>query len=280
MRHWIAIPALGALVVLGGLGGAGCGGGKRPLPVAGSMDADKFLYEGGADALKRRKWLEAREYFRRLIDTYPRSPFRVEAKLGIGDSYLGEGRADSLVLAANEFREFLTLAPLSERADYAQYKLAQSQVRQMLGPQRDQTATREALRELDRFKQNYPKSKYMKDVDVLYRQARDRLSDHEYQVGVFHFRNRLYMGALARFVKVMDEDPGYTRKDGLIFYLGETYNRILRPAEARAMYELLLKDYPKSKFARDAKKRLAVKAAPPAPPPVKKEKTPGFAATR
>jgi outer membrane protein assembly factor BamD len=276
VRHWLVIPALCALVVLGG---AGCGGGKRPLPVVGSMDVDKFLYEGGADALKRKKWLEAREYFRRLIDTYPRSPYRVDAKLGIGDSYLGEGRSDSLVLAANEFREFLTLAPLSERADYAQYRLAYSQVRQMLGPQRDQTATREALRELERFRQNYPKSKLAPEADALYRQARDRLSDHEYQVGVFHFRNRLYIGALARFVKVMDEDPAYTRKDALLFYLGETYSRILRPAEAKAMYELLLKDYPKSKYVKEARKRLAVSAAPPAPP-VKKEKTSGVFSTR
>jgi outer membrane protein assembly factor BamD len=259
VHRWLFIPAFCALVA------AGCGGGKRPLPVAGAMDADKFLYEGGADALKRKKWLEAREYFRRLIDTYPRSQYRVDAKLGIGDSYLGEGRADSLILAANEFREFLTLAPLSDKADYAQYRLAYSQVRQMLGPQRDQTATREALRELDKFRQNYPKSSYKADADKLYRQARDRLSDHEYQVGLFHFRNRLYMGALARFIKVMDEDPNYTRKDALVFYLGETYSRILRPAEAKAMYELLLKDYPKSKFAKDAKKRLAV-GGPPAPP--------------
>jgi outer membrane protein assembly factor BamD len=259
VRRWLLA---GLCVLLA----AGCGGGRKPLPVAGSMDADRFLYEYGADALKRKKWLEAREYFRRLIDTYPRSQFRVDAKLGIGDSYLGEGRSDSLVLAANEFREFLTLAPLSDRADYAQYRLAYSQVRQMLNPQRDQTATREALKELDRFKQAYPKSKHMKEVEVLYRQARDRLSDHEYQVGLFHFRNRLYLGALARFNIVMEEDPGYTRKDAVIFYLGETYNRILRPAEAKAMYELLLKDYPKSKFAKDAKKRLAVGQAPPAQP--------------
>ena len=261
MQRWLFVATLAALLT------AGCGGGKAPMPVAGSIDADKFLYERGADALKRRKWLESREYFRRLIDTYPRSPFRVEAKLGIGDSYLGEGRSDSLVLAATEFREFLTLAPLSERADYAQYRLALSEVKQMLGPQRDQTATREALRELDRFKQNYPKSKYRPEVDTLYRQARDRLSDHEYQVGLFHFRSRLYLGALARFTTVMDEDPAYTRKDAVVFYLGETYSRILRPAEAKAMYELLLKDYPKSKYVKEAKKRLAVSAPPP---PVKR----------
>jgi outer membrane protein assembly factor BamD len=260
VQRWLLIPLIGTVLA------AGCGGGRRPLPVAGALDADKFLYESGADALQRKKWLEARLYFRQLIDTYPRSQYRVEAKLGIGDSYLGEGRADSLVLAANEFREFLTLAPLSDQADYAQYRLAYSQVRQMLGPQRDQTATREALRELDRFRQSYPKSKYKPEVDALYRQARDRLSDHEYQVGMFHYRNRLYAGALARFTRVLEEDPEYTRKDAVIFHLGETYSRILRPAEAKAMYELLLKDYPKSRYADDARKRLAGGTAPPAPP--------------
>ena len=39
--------------------------------------------------------------------TYPGSPYRADAKLGIGDAYLGEARSDSTVLAANEFREFL-----------------------------------------------------------------------------------------------------------------------------------------------------------------------------
>ncbi|HEY7473897.1 MAG TPA: outer membrane protein assembly factor BamD, partial [Vicinamibacterales bacterium] len=63
-----------------------------PLPAAGSVDADKFLFDRGSKALAEKKWLNAREYFRRLVDTYPGSPFRADAKLGIGDAYLGEGR--------------------------------------------------------------------------------------------------------------------------------------------------------------------------------------------
>jgi len=66
----------------------------------------------------------------------------------------------------------------------------------------------------------------------------------------------------------MDEDPGFSRRDAVIFHLAETYNRILRPAEAKLLYELLLKDFPKSKYARETKKRLAV-SAPGAPPPKK-----------
>jgi outer membrane protein assembly factor BamD (BamD/ComL family) len=90
---------------------AACGK-KPPLPLPGAMDADKFLFERGQEELKERHWLSAREYFRRLFDTYPRSPYRTQSKLGIGDAYLGEGRLDSLILAANEFREFLQFFPV------------------------------------------------------------------------------------------------------------------------------------------------------------------------
>jgi outer membrane protein assembly factor BamD len=98
---------------------ASCGSAPK-LPAAGSVDADKFLFDQGTKSLQEKKWLNAREYFRRLVDTYPGSPYRADAKLGIGDAYLGEGRADSIVLAANEFREFLNFFPLNPRADYAQ----------------------------------------------------------------------------------------------------------------------------------------------------------------
>ncbi len=251
-----------ALATMVMLGAAACAS-DPPLPVAGSVGEEKFLYDRGMEALKSKRWLAAREYFRRLVDTHPRSPYRNSAKLGIGDSYLGEGRIDSLILAANEFREFLTLAPLSEQADYAQYRLALSQVRQMLGPQRDQTATRDALRELERFREAYPTSNYKPEVDVLYRQARDRLSDHEFEIGRFQYRNGIYLGALNRFRALYDADPGYTRRDALIFYLAETLTRITLTKEARPLYEELIKQYPKSEFVEEAKRRIG--GAPAAP---------------
>ncbi len=42
------------------------------------------------------------------------------------------------LLAANEFREFLTFYPTHPRADYAQLQLARSYTEQMLAPERDQ----------------------------------------------------------------------------------------------------------------------------------------------
>ena len=92
-------------------------------PPTGTPEPDKFLFERGNEALEKRRWLVAREYFRELIDTYPQTPHRADAKLGIGDTYLGEGSPESYVLALNEFREFIAFYPTHRRAGYAQLQL-------------------------------------------------------------------------------------------------------------------------------------------------------------
>ena len=64
-----------------------------------------------------------------------------------------------MVLAINEFREFLNFYPTHERADYAQYKLGMAHFYQMRAAMRDQTETREAIRELQTFVDKYPTSR-------------------------------------------------------------------------------------------------------------------------
>ena len=58
-------------------------GSKVKIPAVGEADADKFLYDRGTEFLQKKSWLKAREYFRRIVDNYPRSAYREEAKLGI-----------------------------------------------------------------------------------------------------------------------------------------------------------------------------------------------------
>jgi UDP-glucose 4-epimerase len=71
---------------------------------------------------RKKRWIVAREYFRQLVDSYPQSQYRADAKLGIGDAFMGEKIAASYVLAINEYREFLSFLPTHTRADYAQYQ--------------------------------------------------------------------------------------------------------------------------------------------------------------
>jgi outer membrane protein assembly factor BamD len=222
----------------------------------GTENPDRFLYERGTEALKEERWLNAREYFRQIVDNYPQSPLRPEAKLGVGESYIGENTTESLILAANEFREFLTFYPTSPRADYAQFRLAHSHYKRMRAPERDQTETKEALREFEVFFERFPNSPLMPEVKKQWREARDRLSQSIYRVGLFYYRSRWYPGAIDRFRQVLKEDPAYTGRDAVYFYLAESLARTDKRAEAIPYFERLLSEFEQSEYRTDAQKRL------------------------
>jgi outer membrane protein assembly factor BamD len=234
----------------------GCASRSTSLP-PGTADADKFLYDRGLEAAKERKWVDAREYLRNLVDNYPQSPFRPDAKLALGDTYINEDTTESLLLAANEFREFLTFYPTHPRADYAQLQIARSFIEQMLAPERDQSATKDAIKEIEIFLQRFPNSPLMSEARQLERQARDRLSEASYRVGFFYFRLKYYPGAIDRFKEVLSTDPGFSNRDAVYFHLAESLYRTNQKAEALPYYERLLREFEKSEFMAETQKRVA-----------------------
>jgi len=245
------------LVALALLGIAtACSPGRRGLVPPGTTEPDRFLFEKGTEALTGKKWLVAREYFKQITETYTQSPYRPDAKLGIGDTYLGEGSAEALVLAINEFKEFLSYYPTSPRADYAQYKAGLAHFRQMRGPQRDQSETREAVKELQAFVDRYPNSSLMSEVRAKLREARDRLSESDYLVGVFYFKQRWYPGAIDRFKDLLKTDPAYTGRDAVYFYLAESLVKVKLNAEALPYLEKLVEEFERSEFLGEAQRRI------------------------
>jgi outer membrane protein assembly factor BamD len=245
----LAFLALAAILSLGACAS------DAPLTTS-PGEADKLLIERGQLALKEEKWTTARQYFSELLESYPQSPLRAEAKLGVGDSYLGENNSASYVYALNEYREFLAFYPTNPRADYAQLQLAMVHFRQMLGPQRDQTETKAAIQELQTFVQRYPNSPLLPEAKARLRETTDRLSDSEYAVGITYLRIHHYSGAENRFKELLKNDPEYTRKDAVYFYLAEALEKSDRKAEALPYYDRLVKEYEKSEHLEEAKRRI------------------------
>lgn len=234
-----------------------CSTRQQGLVPAGTVEPDKFLFDKGTDNLNKKKWLTAREFFKQLNETYTQSAIRPDAKLGIGDTYLGEGTAESLVLAINEFKEFLTFYPTNPRADYAQYKLGLAHYRQMRNPQRDQTETRDTIREFQTFVERFPNSTLMPEVQQKLREAKDRLDTSDYMVGFFYWRQRWYPGAVDRFEAVLKQDPQYTNRDAVYFHLADSYMKLTRNAQALPLLEKLVQEFEKSEYLQEAQKRIA-----------------------
>jgi len=222
------------------------------------LEPDKFLWERGAEELNKKHWLTSREYFRQLMDSYPQSQYRADAKLGLADTYLGEGSPESKVLAINEYREFLSYYPTHKRAYYAQFKLGMCHFYQMHGPDRDQSETVDAIAELTTFVQRYSRPEENPLLDegrVRLREAKDRLSDADYRVGYFYLRTQKFApGAVARFKAIIDTDPEYSRRDAVYFYLAQAYLRLNRTKEALPLLDRLIEEFESSEFLEEAKR--------------------------
>ena len=243
--------AIAALAIV-----AGCASQTRNAVPAGTTEPDKFLFDKGTAALNAKKWLTAREFFKQVTETYTASPYRPDAKLGIGDTYLGEGTSESLVLAINEFKEFLSFYPTHRRADYAQLKLGMAHYRQMRHPQRDQTETREAVKEFETFVARYPASSLLPEAKQHLREARDRLSEADYLVGYFYYRQKWYPGAIDRFKVLLKDDPEYTGRDAVYYYLADSLVKMKQEAEALPYLEKLIAEFETSEYLAEAQKRV------------------------
>ena len=235
---------------------AACGGNRAPETPPGTVPPDQFLMQRADDAMKRERWADARKYFQQIVDNYPQSTVRPDAKLGVGDSYLNEGGEANFVLAENEFKEFITFYPTSTRVDYSQYKLAMTHFKRMRRPERDQTETAAAVREFEVFFERYPNSMLTSEVRQRWREARSRLSEASYKVGLYYYRARWYPGAIDRFKEVLKDDPGYPERDAVYYYLAESLLKTDKKAEALPYYDRLVKEFERSEFLVDAHRRI------------------------
>jgi outer membrane protein assembly factor BamD len=277
----LAAPARRALLsalVLALLALTGCAERSTKIP-PGTAQPDQFLFERGNKALTDKKWFTAREFFQTLIDTYPQSTHRADAKLGLADAYLGDGSPASQVLAINEYREFLSFFPTSPRADYAQYKLAMSHFAQMPKAGRDQTETHEALTEFQVMFEKYPNSPLIGEARKNEREAKDRLGRSEYLVGLTYHRLKWYPGTIARLQALLKSDPQFTDRDGVYYYLADALAKLNRQAESVPLLEKIGQEFEKSEYTEKAKKllaelKIAAEKPPPTPPTPEKPKTP------
>jgi outer membrane protein assembly factor BamD len=234
---------------------AACGK-KVPRTPPDPSVADQFLMQRGQEELAKKHWMDAREFFRQILDNYSSSPLRAQAKLLLADSYLGEASTESLVLAANEYREFLAFYPTDPKDDYAQYSIAMTYFKQMKNADRDQTNTREALAEFDTFFARFPNSSLTPEVREKWRIARDRLSEASLGVGVSYFKRRWYPGAVERFNEIIKDDPSFTHIDAVYYYLAESFARADRKGEAIPLFDRVVTEYKTSEYVEKAEKRL------------------------
>jgi len=231
-----------------------CGGKKTEL-LPDSSTSDEDLYKLGEQHLKKDPE-KARLYFRQVIDSYPKSFYAQRAKIAIADSYFEKGDEGSVILAASEYREFISLFPYSPRASYAQYQIGMAFYKKALKPGRDQTKTWQALEELRKVITKYPMSEETKLAQEKIDDCEERLAEHISEIGIFYYKRYSYKAAVSRLNDVITSFPKFTEMDKVYYYLADSYFKWKKNDQSVPYFTKLISDFPQSKYAQKAQKKL------------------------
>jgi outer membrane protein assembly factor BamD len=258
---------------------AGCGG-TRPDIATLASNSDQVIWEAGQKAAEKKQWESARQHFKRIIEGFPQSQVGPQARLALADSYFQEGGTGNYILAVSAYREFLTFYPTHARSDYAQFQVGESFWRQKNGPDRDQTATEQALGEFQKVLELYPDSPKAEETRGRIKQCRQSLARAEFLAGSFYQKTRQACRAsIVRFEGILNDYPDYEGLDEVMFRLSECLCQSGRGAEAQPHLAKLQAEYPKSPFAADARSFTCQTPVQPPPPSPTPAPAPGVAAT-
>ena len=258
------------LIAVAGLGTTACRAPKTEV-LAPAASSDEALYKEGETYLKRDPE-RARLYFRQVIDSFPKSFFAQRAKLAIADSFYDEGDESNMILAASEYREFISLYPYSPSASYAQFRIALSFFDKTLKSGRDQAKTLQALGEFKKVLSLYPLSEEAQQAREKIKECEERLADHIFSIGYFYFKQRAYKAAVSRLNDVLTTYPLYSGMAAVYYYLGESDFMMTKSDQSVPFFTKLVSDYPNTEFALKAQARLKEISEAPKPAPKTEKK--------
>ncbi len=232
----------------------GCRGKKTEISPD-IASSDEALFKLGEKFIKKDPE-KARLYLRQVIDSFPKSFYAQQAKLAIADSYFKKGDEGSMILAASEYREFISLFPFSPSAPYAQYQIAMTYFKKVLKPGRDQTKTKQALAEFKKVVTNYELSEEAKPAQEKILDCEERLAEHTLYIGEHYYKVRAFKASVSRLTEILTGYPNFSKMDRVYFYLGDSYYKWKKVNQSIPYFTKLISDFPQSKFAEKAKERL------------------------
>ena len=180
---------------------AGCSWLKpQPTPI---LPAEE-LYQLGQSELEKKRYADAREQFRKVVERHPNSSYAPRARFLIGESYYREPDFDK---AIKEFEGFLAFYPRHQIADLVQFRLAMSYYDQIKPIEQEQAFAQKAMEQFKKLVKDYPESRYATDALAKLEVCRGRLAQKEVWVAAYYLNQGNPGGARQRLEKVIKDYP-------------------------------------------------------------------------
>jgi outer membrane protein assembly factor BamD len=162
------------------------------------------LYQLGESELEKKRYAEAREQFRKVVERHPNSSYAPRARFLMGEAFYREAEFDK---AVKEFEAFISFYPRHQIADLVQFRLAMSYYDQIKPIEQDQSLAGKAMDQFKKLVKEYPESRYATDAIAKIEVCRGRLAQKEVWVAAYYMNQGNIGGARQRLEKVVKEFP-------------------------------------------------------------------------
>jgi len=202
------------------------------------------LYHEAFVAYEDEYYQEAEKKFQVLVEEHPNTQLATLAYLKMGDLNFKRSKWED---AEVNYRMFLTLNPQSHLTPYVLNRLIglnfEKNYYGIFFPSRNfdrnMEPNRIILKEYRRFYLFYPKSPYLEEIQEYQHKARAELAEHEFLVGNFYFRGKLFTSAAERYLYLLQHYPEFPRTEEVARKLIEAYRLNGEPILAQEMEEVL-----------------------------------------
>jgi len=121
---------------------------------------------------------------------------------------------------------------------------------------RDQGTTKDARDGFQQFIDQFPKSQYLGQAKQKTNECDFNLAKNVLEVGKFYYRTGAYLSAISRFKSLLDDHSKQKFFDEAAFLIAESNFHEQNFKEAHLLYKKFTREYPRSRFMLQAKKRL------------------------
>ena len=223
----------------------------RPAPTP-ILPADE-LYSLGENELERRRYIEARDAFRKIVERHPNSSWAPRARFLVGEAFYREAEFDK---AVKEFETFLSFYPRHQIADLVQYRLSMSYYDQLKPVEQDQGLAIKAVEQFRKLVKEYPDSRYATDALAKIDICRGRLAQKEVWVATYYFSQGNPSAARQRLEFVLKEYPRTLVIPETLFTLAEVNFAEGKKREGTELLRQLASDYSFTEWGKRAVQRL------------------------
>jgi outer membrane protein assembly factor BamD len=223
----------------------------RPAPTP-ILPPDE-LYTLGENELERRRYIEARDAFRKIVERHPNSSWAPRARFLMGEAFYREAEFDK---AVKEFETFLAFYPRHQVADLVQYRLSMSYYDQLKPVEQDQGLTAKAIEQFRKLVKEYPDSRYATDALAKIDVCRGRLAQKEVWVATYYFTQGNPSAARQRLEFVLKEYPRTLVIPETLYTLAEVNFAEGKNREGVELLRQLANDYGFTEWGKRAIQRL------------------------